>query len=115
VPRRWPERISDMLEAIRRIQLYTRGMEYETFAADLRTLDAVVRNITILGEAARRIAGEVRALSPGVPWDEMSGIRNVVVHEYFGVSLPMVWETVQNDLPPLIEPLQRLLDDHAGD
>jgi len=111
MPRRWPQRVGDILEAIRRIQLYTQGMDYETFAADLRTVDAVVRNITILGEAARHIAGEVRALAPAMPWDEMGGIRNVVVHDYFGVSLPIVWETIQNDLRPLIEPLQRLLDE----
>jgi uncharacterized protein with HEPN domain len=109
MPRRdWRERLDDILEAIERIRCYTEGVSFEQFAADGKTVDAVIRNLTVIGEASRHIPDDVQASAPQVPWADMRGIRNVVIHEYFGVSLPILWATVQQDLPPLVEPLQRL-------
>jgi len=113
VPRRdWSMRVRDILEAIDRIGLYVAGMSKEQFIADQRTIDAVVRNLIVLGEAAKHVPADVVARSSTIPWPDMAGMRDVVVHEYFGVSLDILWETVLTDLPPLAPLLRKLLDDH---
>lgn len=108
-PRHWKLRIEDILAAIERIQRYTDGMDLSSFSRDDRTVDAVVWNITVIGEAAGAVPEDVRRKHPKLPWDEMRGIRNVIVHEYFGVSLPILWQTVTADLPPLIPLLKQIL------
>ncbi len=107
-PRDWRERLDDIIEAIDRILAYADGFTYEQFCDDQRTVDAVIRNLTVLGEAACHIPDDVQASTPTIPWADMRGIRNIVVHEYFGVSLAILWETVQRDLPGLVDPLQQL-------
>ena len=107
-PREWAFRITDILRAIEATRSYTRDMQFEGFVQDRRTVDAVVRNLTIIGEASPRIPKSVVAAHPEIPWAEMSAMRNLVVHEYFGVSDRIVWDTVQHDLPPLVEPLHTL-------
>jgi uncharacterized protein with HEPN domain len=107
--RDWRLRIEDMLEAIARIQRYTAGMSAADFAANELVLDAVIRNFAIIGEAAGHLPAAVTDQYPQVPWRVMSRMRNILVHQYFGVSIPILWETLQVDLPPLVEPLQRLL------
>ena len=110
MPRRNPEqRLRDILAAIGKIRRYTAGWDFETFAADERTVDAVIRNFAVIGEAASHLPDEYLSLHPGVPWVEMRGLRNVVVHEYFGVSLAIVWETIQHDLPAAEASLRSLL------
>lgn len=106
--------ISDILEAIDKIRRYTEGMSRETFIADGKTVDAVVRNIIVIGEASRNIPPEITAANPDIPWDEMRGIRNIVVHEYFGVSHDILWSTVTDDLPPLVPILERILAERTG-
>jgi uncharacterized protein with HEPN domain len=110
-PRAWRLRVEDILEAITRIETYTRGMTDAAFVADSKTIDAVVRNLEIIGEASCHIDDEVLHAAPGIPWDKMRGLRNVVAHEYFGVDVGIIWQTVRNDLPPLREPLRRLLEE----
>jgi uncharacterized protein with HEPN domain len=108
-PRDWRLRIEDILEAINRIDTYTRGMTHESFAGDSKTIDAVVRNLEIIGEASSHVEDAILRAAPEVPWDKMRGLRNVVAHEYFGVDVAIIWHTVRNDLPPLDVPLRRLL------
>ena len=107
--RDWTLRVHDILEAIARIQRYVAGLSFEEFARDEKTLDAVVRNLEVIGEAARHIPNELEALNPDVPWTYMRGMRNVLAHEYFGVDASILWHTAQNDLPPLVQPLQSML------
>jgi uncharacterized protein with HEPN domain len=109
-PREWRLRVQDILDAISAIQAYTAGMDYAAFAQDRRTVDAVLRNITVIGEAANRIPGEIQADSPEIPWADMRDTRNVVVHEYFGVNRQILWDTTQTDLPPLVAQLHGLLE-----
>lgn len=111
--RDWKLRIEDILESIAKIQRYTAEITSEVFAADEMRVDAVVRNIIIIGEAARNIPTELQERYPQVPWDEMRGIRNVVVHEYFGVSLPILWQTVKQNLPPLVKLLKAILEQQS--
>lgn len=106
---RWRLRVQDILDAVRRIATYVDGLSAEAFYADQRTIDAVVRNIEIIGEAARHVPDSVRVRSPGIAWAQMRGMRNVLIHEYDAVDVELVWETVVHDLPPLVVPLERLL------
>lgn len=100
-PRDWRLRVEDILEALDRIEQYTRGMTFESFSTNPMVVDAVVRNLTVIGEAVRHIPSYVQKLYSHIPWMEMQAMRNVLAHEYFGVSLSILWETVTKDLPPL--------------
>ncbi|HXV21826.1 MAG TPA: DUF86 domain-containing protein [Desulfuromonadales bacterium] len=92
-----------------RIAEYTAGMSYEAFLGNRLVIDAVVRNLEVIGEAARHIPDDVQTRFPHVPWVEMKGMRNILIHEYFGVSLEIVWKTVQENLPPVEPKLRELL------
>jgi Uncharacterized conserved protein, COG2361 len=98
-----------MLESLEKIERYTVGLTFERFAWDDRTVDAVVRNLEIIGEAARQIPSEVRERYPEVPWRRVIGLRNVVVHEYFAVDVEIVWTVVRQSLPELKEALRRMM------
>jgi uncharacterized protein with HEPN domain len=102
-------RIEDMLEAIQRIEAHSAGFTADQFRQDQKTLDAVVRNLEVIGEAASHLGDEVTSLRPAVPWNDVRAIRHVLVHEYFGVDVGIVWETVVRDLPVLRRELEELL------
>ena len=93
--------IADILDAIRKIESYTEHINYGDFELDEMRQDAVVRNFEVIGEAAKNIPGYFKKQHPGIAWDKITGMRNKLIHEYFGISLPIVWETVQTDLPVL--------------
>ncbi len=108
-PRNWKMRIRDILDSISAVQEYTSGMDFEAFSKDRKTVDAVVRNITIIGEASRNVPADKVGAYPEVPWKLMRDFRNVVAHVYFGIPERVLWDTVQDDLPPLVPLLQKLL------
>ena len=115
-PREWGIRIEDIVAAIDLILEYTHGMERAIFRSDRRTVDAVVRNLIIIGEAANHVPDAVAATHPEVPWARMRGMRDLAVHEHFGVDEDVLWDTVKVNLPALLPLLQRLLEDEsAGD
>ncbi|MCK5785825.1 MAG: DUF86 domain-containing protein [Candidatus Sabulitectum sp.] len=97
--RNWEFRVQDILDAIDVITEYVEGMTLSSFKNDQRTIDAVVRRLTIIGEASSRVPTTVIKESPNVPWGEMRAMRNFVVHEYFGISVDILWNTIQIDLP----------------
>jgi uncharacterized protein with HEPN domain len=109
--RDWTLRVRDILACIEKIQAYTAGMTYAQFSADPKTIDAVIRNFEIIGEAAGYIPESFQEQHPDLAWLEMRGMRNIMIHEYFGVSLPIIWRTIEHDLAPLAEGLKRLLDE----
>jgi uncharacterized protein with HEPN domain len=108
--RDWRIRITDILEAIHRIERYRSDMDFDTFQKDEKTIDAVIRNLEVIGEAANYVPESVQANHPEIPWRQIRGIRNTLAHEYFGVSLSIIWVTIQQDLEPLILPLSRIID-----
>ena len=110
--KRWQIRIEHILEAISKIERYTAGLSEETFISQDMTVDAVVRNFQVIGEAVRHVPDDVQARYPEVPWSLMQGMRHILVHDYFTVKLNIVWRTIQQSLPPLVEPLQRILRDN---
>lgn len=112
--RDWKFRIQDILDAASTISKYTKGMEFNTFIEDRRTVDAVVRNLMIIGEAAVHVPEDICLKHPEVPWYEMRGMRNFVVHEYFRASDTVIWDTIQVDLPPLSNLLNKILEENSG-
>lgn len=110
MPRRnWELRISDIIKAIETALYYSAGMTFEQFVADRKTIDAVVRNFIIVGEAASHLPEDFIERHPELPWRDMRDMRNIVVHEYFGVDNMIVWETLQKNLPPLLPLLMHLM------
>ena len=99
----------DMLIAARRALEFTHGMESNGFMSDEKTKAAVVRQIEIMGEAAKRVSDDYRNDHPEVPWRAAAGMRDFLIHEYDRVDYPKVWETVQKDLPHLIGAIEPLI------
>lgn len=93
--------LDDILDAIAKIRNYTTGLDYATFSKDVKTQDAVVRNLEIIGEAAGRLPDAVITQAPEIEWRKIVGLRNILAHEYFGVSIPVVWDIIQNKLDSL--------------
>jgi uncharacterized protein with HEPN domain len=102
--------LRDILEAIRRIGDYSRGMVYDQFVDDTRTQDAVIRNLEIIGEAAKKIPDDVKAQLEQIPWRRIAGTRDRLIHDYFGVNLEIVWIIIQDELPALSPLLKEYLD-----
>ena len=100
--------IRDIQEAISRILLYTEGMNYTSFSNDIKTQDAVIRNLEILGEAAKNISIDLRSGFTDVPWKSMTGIRDRLIHHYFGVNLNIVWQVCVDELPKVQKALEIL-------
>jgi uncharacterized protein with HEPN domain len=96
-----------ILERITRSEEYTIDGE-EAFLADGKTQDAVIRNFEVIGEATKRVSRETKALNPEVPWKLLAGFRDVLIHNYNGVRLSLVWDAIQRDLPGLREPVEEL-------
>ena len=91
----------DILQAIANIEEYTKGMSFEQFSSDRKTQDAVVRNLEVIGEAAKRIPDDVRALHPEIAWRPAAAMRDFLIHDYPEVDIQAVWDTVKTDIPPL--------------
>ncbi|MFB5762568.1 HepT-like ribonuclease domain-containing protein [Paenibacillus medicaginis] len=106
--------LMDILESINRIESYLLNVEYENFLATQMLLDAVVRNLEIIGEAARNINDEVKNKYPEVPWRNMIGLRNILIHEYFGIDESIVWEVATRNLqeikPLIVKAIQEARD-----
>jgi uncharacterized protein with HEPN domain len=100
--------VNDIIEAAERALRYVQGLTFDQFAADARTVDAVSYAIVVIGEAAKAVPEAVTRAAPEIPWADVRGMRNRVAHEYFGVDVKVLWQTVHDDLPPLIETLRVL-------
>lgn len=99
----------DILIAARKALKFLEGMTWQEFAQSELHQNAVIRPLEIIGEAARRVSQETRDAHSEIPWEQMIGMRHRLIHEYFRVNLATVWETVQNDLPPLIAHIEPLV------
>jgi uncharacterized protein with HEPN domain len=97
-------RLEDLKQAMARIRQYTAGFTYDEFIKDEKTMDAVLRNLEVIGEAARNIPEELRGRYPDVEWHRMIGLRNIISHEYFGVDMQIIWEVATRNVPEA-EPL----------
>jgi len=106
--------LSHIREAIQRITSYTETMRSVDFFKDIKTQDAVVRNLEIIGEATKNLSGEIRNGHPEIPWKNLAGMRDRLIHQYFGVNLDIVWDVAKEELPQLlvhISSIEELLQD----
>lgn len=103
--------LTDLLDAIEKIERYVTDMSLEEFLEDDRSKDAVLRNLEVIGEAAKNLPLEIKDRYRDVDWKAAAGMRNKLIHEYFGVSFSIVWETIKNDLPNLKDEVAKILQD----
>ncbi len=103
--------LNDIFSAIEKVELFTQGMDIEEFVGDEKTVFAVVRALEIIGEAAKKVPIQVKDRYPQVPWQDMAGIRDKLIHEYFGIKLEVVWNTVEKDLPELKILIAKMIED----
>jgi len=102
--------IQDIIESMNKSIRFVAGMSYDSFADDDKTIFAAVRALEIIGEAVKNIPQEIREKHNGIPWRDMAGMRDKLIHEYFGVNLDVVWKTVQEEIPPLKPLFEKMLE-----
>ena len=100
----------DILDAISDLSDFTADMTFEDFSADRKTINACIRSLEVIGEATKKIPPEIRQQKPTLPWQAISGMRDKLIHEYFGVDLTIVWQTIQHDLSAFEHAISELLN-----
>lgn len=100
--------IYDILDSIRRIKKYTKGMDYKKFSNDELVVDGVIKNFLVMGEAIKNISPKFMKDNKDIPWKQIIGMRNKMIHEYFGIDLIVVWDTIENSLPSLEKEIKKL-------
>ena len=108
--RDWTFFLEDIQESCSRVLRYTQGMTFEQFRADDKTYDAVVRNLEIIGEAAKSLPDDVRAMMPDIEWSKTTGLCNIVAHAYFGINDEILWDVVQNKILPMKVAVDRFME-----
>ncbi|MCP5103715.1 MAG: DUF86 domain-containing protein [bacterium] len=106
--------IHDILNSMNEVEEFTWDMEYEVFSSDRKTINAVIRSLEVMGEAAAKIPPDIRDKYPDIPWKRMVGMRNKLIHDYFGVDLEIVWTVCKKEIPPLQPFVMGLLADLEG-
>jgi uncharacterized protein with HEPN domain len=106
--------LADMLQSANKIKRYTENINFESFISDDKTIDAVVRNFEIIGEAANRIDPDFRDSNPEIEWKRIRGFRNRIVHDYFGIDYEIVWTIVELYLEELIDWLETIIDNNKA-
>ncbi|MFO1040074.1 MAG: DUF86 domain-containing protein, partial [Geminicoccaceae bacterium] len=112
---RWRFRIEHIVDSIDAIRDYVAGLDERALAADRKTLDAVLRNFQVIGEAVRKVPKDVQVRYEDIPWREMERMRHKIVHDYDRVSVSTVWQTIHEDLVPLLPLLTKLLKNEPED
>ncbi len=102
--------LNDMVSSAEKALEFVAGMNGDEFLRDEKTVFAVIRALEILGEAAKKIPNEIRDKYPAIPWREVAGMRDKLIHDYFGVNLQLIWKTVQDDLPELLPKLREVVE-----
>jgi uncharacterized protein with HEPN domain len=106
----WEDYLADIIQSMNEVEEFTRGLTYESFMKDRKTINAVIRSLEVMGEASKRIPDEVRAKHSEIPWKRMAGMRDKLIHEYTGVDLETVWDVIQEEIPPIRPLLEELRD-----
>lgn len=109
--RTYRDYVADLLAPLDEIEEFTRGLDFDSFSRDRKTVNPVLRSLEVMGEASKRIPNEMRRRYPDIPWRRMSAMRDKLIHEYAGVDLEIVWGVVKDELPPLRPLLERLWAD----
>lgn len=104
------ESLSDILEALHRIDQYAKVTNSQKFMEDIKTQDAVIRNLEIIGEAAKNLSKSLKEKYPHVAWSDLSKVRDKLIHHYFGVNLDIVWGIIEDSLPELLSQIKRIVE-----
>jgi uncharacterized protein with HEPN domain len=107
--REYRDYLQDIYDAINDVATFIEGMTYEDFLKDKKTINAVIRSIEVIGEASKQLPKAVRDKNPSIPWKKIAGMRNKVIHEYFGVDIEIVWKTAKKQRPALKRKISALL------
>lgn len=107
--------LEDIVTAMDKVQRYVAGGTEESFEQDEILVDAVLRNLEIIGEAAGGVPEDLQAQYPDVPWRKMKGLRNLLAHEYFGIDLSIIWEIASSNIPDTLKPVKEALEDCRDD
>ncbi len=107
--------LEDILESAQKIKKYTNELDFATFQDDEKTIDATVRNFEIIGEAANRIDPDFKIKFPEIDWKRIRGLRNRIVHDYFGIDLEIVWSIIENDIDNLIDQFDEIIKMYKKD
>jgi uncharacterized protein with HEPN domain len=106
--------LQDMRDNARKAIDFSAGLNYEAFSRDEKTIYAVIRAVEVIGEAATNIPEDIRSHYAEIPWREIKGMRNKLVHQYFGINMEVVWQTIQEDLPMIINVIDTVLEQEKG-
>ncbi len=106
--------LKDILESMESIENFVKGMEFESFKRDDKTSSAVIRKFEIIGEAAKNVPDTVKERHPDVPWKEMAGMRDKLIHFYFGIKHELVWRTIKDVIPQVKPSIRRILEESAS-
>lgn len=104
--------LEDILESAKKIISYTDGLNYEQFIADSKTIDAVVRNFEIVGEAANKLPDEIKERNAEIDWFKIRGLRNRIIHNYFGINYKIIWATIEDYIPELISQIELIIKNY---
>ncbi len=107
--RRNGDYLSDILEAMRRIVIYSAGLTFEQFMKDIKTQDAVVRNLEVIGEATKNLSSHLRKTYSQIPWRDLAGVRDKMIHHYFGIDYEIVWTIAKEQLPDILPHIEDIL------
>jgi uncharacterized protein with HEPN domain len=103
--------LEDVLESMNRIETYLTGVTYNQFIENQLIIDATIRNLEVIGEASKYIPEEIKERYPMIPWRKMTGLRNILIHEYFGIDEENVWEIASNNLPQTKQEIEKIIKD----
>ncbi len=109
--REYGDYIEDILDAMNKVNKFTENMNFDEFVKDDKTVFAVVRCLEIIGEAVKNIPEEIEKKYPEIPWKNIAGMRNKLSHEYFGVKVEIVWDTVKKEIPEIKPKFQKIMED----
>lgn len=109
--REWKLFLEYMLDSIEKIERYTKGMDFDSFTENPMVIDAVIRNLEVIGESCKYIPAGIRESYDEVPWKAIVGLRNIAIHEYFGLDLENIWKIIREDLPKNKETFRKVLED----